>query len=589
VILKAASLLLVFAVAKVLVVAGRSGDPGPWALAAWLWQDVLAALLLGAAAALVRPRRLEWMVYAAAVAYAAVNVPVARVLSTPLTWPMLRGARGAISDSIEHHATAGNLACAFLVLLAGAVVPLVLRRAPRSALVAGLLLAAPLIVLGPRAARTCGSYGLARNAILAIPATAFPRLSASGGGAREPAVLPGADEDRGATSLPGLRGAAAGRNVVLVLLESAGARYLKPYGAAEDPMPNLTRLASRSIVVEEAYAAYPESIKGLFSVLCSTHPAADTPAEAYAGHGPPSLAAMLAGAGYRTGLFHSGRFMYLGMEDVVEGRGFEVLEDAGDIGGRRDSSFGIDEESAVRRILSWVDGLDGDERFFVTYLPIAGHHPYEVPPGGPFSGADEPGRYLNALHYADRALGELLGGLRERGLEESTLFVLAGDHGEAFHQHEGNYGHTMFIYEENVRVPFVIAAPGLVGQEVRIPGVASLVDAAPTVLDLLGLQAPAGYEGASLLRSGRGPAYFFTDYATVLLGIRDGRWKLIHEVESARSLLFDLESDPEERRDVSGLHPHRVALWRDLLLDRARAARARWTVAAAPRRGVSER
>src|SRR5687767_15399180 len=51
-------------------------------------------------------------------------------------------------------------------------------------------------------------------------------------------------------------------------------------------------------------------------------------------------------------------------------------------------------------------------------------------------------QYLNALHFGDAALGKFLDGLKSRGLDTNTIFVIHGDHGEAFGQHEGNYGHT---------------------------------------------------------------------------------------------------------------------------------------------------
>ena len=184
--------------------------------------------------------------------------------------------------------------------------------------------------------------------------------------------------------------------MVLVALESAGARYLRPYGAAEDPMPNLTSLADHSILFENAYAVYPESIKGFFSVLCSRCPAFNTAPEDYGKLSCPSLARALSAGGYRTALFHSGRFMYLGMESILENRGFQTLEDAGAIGGNFESSFGVDEPSTVRRILSWIDALPRGQRFFVTYLPIAGHHPYAAPVSGPFPEDREIGRYRNA-------------------------------------------------------------------------------------------------------------------------------------------------------------------------------------------------
>src|SRR5262249_32634304 len=282
--------------------------------------------------------------------------------------------------------------------------------------------------------------------------------------------------------------------------------------------------------------------------------------------------------GYRTGLFHSGRFMYLGMDAVVRSRGFDTLEDAGDIGGDHDSSFGIDEPSTVRRILRWIDASPRGQPFLVDYLPIAGQHPYTTPHGrGPFPDDSDLNRYRNALHYADAALGQLLRGLRERGLEKSTLFVICGDHGEAFGQHPGNYGHTLFLYEENVRVPLLVAAPGLVHETVRVSRIASLADTAPTILDLLGLPVPVRYEGRSLLAGPSRMALFCTDYSLGLLGLRDGRWKMIHEVESGRSRLFDLDEDPQEQHDLSNQFPDRVESYREHLLSWAAAGRFHFT------------
>src|SRR5262249_60663749 len=269
--------------------------------------------------------------------------------------------------------------------------------------------------------------------------------------------------------------------------------------------------------------------------------------------------------GYRTGLFHSGRFQYLGMDAALQNRGYDVLEDAGDIGGDHESSFGIDEPSAVRRILRWIDELPAGQPFLGSYLPIAGHHPYATPKRGPFPETEDVDRYRNALHYADEALGQLLEGLRSRGLDERTLFVITGDHGEAFGQHDGNFGHTLFLYEENVRVPYLIVAPGLTLGE-RVGRVVSLVDTAPTILDLLGVRAPTGYQGRSMLDGQEGMALFCTDYGLGLLGLRDGRWKMIHELESGRDLLFDLEEDPGEQKDLAAVHPERAAAYRGHLL-----------------------
>ena len=150
--------------------------------------------------------------------------------------------------------------------------------------------------------------------------------------------------------------------------------------------------------------------------------------------------------------------------------------------------------------------------------------------------------------------------MRDRGLDGNTLWIILGDHGEAFGQHAGNYGHTFFLYDENVRVPFVIAAPGVTEGHTRVGRVVSLVDTAPTILDLLGLPVPGGYQGRSMLESVPGMALFFTDYSRPLLGLRDGRWKFVYELDTARGRLFDMERDPAETTDVSA-HVEGRAAW----------------------------
>jgi phosphoglycerol transferase MdoB-like AlkP superfamily enzyme len=556
---RAISLLGVFALAKIVGLIGYSIPLSGWSPFAYFWQDALAVLIFAALDSAVRWRWLGWGLYAVAVAYAALNVPLIRVLSSPLTWPMLRATRGTLSDSIKHHATMENLTLMLLVIAAGIGLPYLLRNLKLKRWGLAATAALSLALLGPLASSRMETIGLHRNAALALVATSWPRIASK---AASDDWRSSPFDQEVSDDLSHLRGAAMGRNVVMIALESTGAQYLRPYGAPANPMPHLTELARQAILFEHAYAVYPESIKALFSVLCAQYPAMDTEAESYAELTTPSIAALLADTGYRTALFHSGRFMYLGMEAIIRNRGYQTLEDAGAISGEHESSFGVDEASTIRRIFSWLDALKRDERFFLTYLPIAGHHPYDTPKAGPFPDRNDADRYLNALHYADASLGQLMRGLRERGLDQNTLFVIFGDHGEAFGQHEGNYGHSLFLYEENLRVPYLIIAPGLISEQMRVARAASLIDTAPTILDLLGLKAPPAYQGKSLLEGGEQMALFYTDYSLSLLGLRDGCWKYIHELESGRSKLFDLCRDAEERNDLARLHPERIAAYR---------------------------
>jgi arylsulfatase A-like enzyme len=493
---------------------------------------------------------------------------------------MWRAARGPLSDSILLYATRDNALLTMIVIAFAIASPFALtvsrpeglryrRKAALKGCATGVLLA--LVALGPTSARRVDTRGLERNAWTALAITAMPRAHAS---TVDDAWTTSGFEEIADAQLDRFRGAASGRNVVMVSLESTAAKYLGVYGAAADPMPNLTSLANHGIVFDEAYAVYPESIKGLFSILCSSYPALGKPAESYVDAPCTSIADVLGRRGYRAALFHSGRFGYLGMEAVVRGRGYSVLEDAGDIGGQHESSFGVDEQSTVARILQWIDALSSDERFFVTYLPIAGHHPYETPQPGPFAAHSDVDRYRNALHYGDAAIGALIQGLRARGLQDRTLWVIYGDHGEAFGEHDGNYGHTFQIFDENVRVPLMVAAPGLIGAPRRSAHVVSLIDTAPTVLDAIGEHAPDTWQGRSVLDGTPRMALFFTDYSLELLGLRDGRFKMIYELGSGRTRLFDVERDPRELADVSERHAARTA-WYGRNLRRWSAAQQR--------------
>jgi arylsulfatase A-like enzyme len=584
--MKALALFCVLVVAKLLAVAGRNLPLSAWTPLALFWQDALVALVFAAVDFALRKKPVAiWILFWLIAGYVAVNVVLTRVLSSPLTWPMARAAGGALTDSIRHYLTPGNLALMTTVMFAAGISATIAgrRSGPRGSAApptsvgrrcraaqalaglsrmerTGLLALVLLAILGAVGSDQVDCGGLQRNALVAFVDSASPRVRSLTATASNDWRATMADT-RSVEDLTSLRGAAAGRNVVVIALESTGARSLRCYGAKEDPTPNLTRLAQTSLLFENAYTVYPESIKGLFSVLCSRYPAFDTRAEDYARIRTPSIAEVLTGDGCRTALFHSGRFMYLGMNAVIQQRGFETLADAGDISGNFNSSFGVDEPATVERMLAWIDALPRGQRFFLHYLPIAGHHPYATPERGPFRESDDAGQYLNALHFGDAALGSFLDGLRVRGLDTNTLFVIYGDHGEAFGQHQGNYGHTLFLYEENIRVPLLVAAPGAWHEAKRVKRTASLIDVAPTLLDLLGLKAPADYQGVSLLEPRQRSALFFTDYSLPLAGLRDGRWKLITEVGSSRVKLFDLVTDPDETRNVADQFPGRVTEW----------------------------
>lgn len=550
--MRTASLLAVLMAARAISLAGHALPATAWSVVAYLWHDaavVLAWTVLDTALA-KRPRA-AWTVYGLLVLYLVINIPVVRAVSTPLTWAMWRAAGGPMTDSFRLYVTWTNVLLIVMVLATAALAPIAFRRVPARPLAAVL---AAFVALGPFAQRHVDTHGLERNAWSALAVASIRHISAAGSAAQfDPTwhAQPASRQD----DLQWLRAAAAGRNIILVSLESTAAQYLGLYGAQPDPTPHLSALARSAVVFESAYAVYPESIKGLFSILCSVYPALDSPGESYANAPCAALPQQLHDRGYRTALFHSGRFGYLGMEAVIRNRGFDTLTDAGDIGGNRQSSFGVDEPATVDRILRWIDDVPSGQPFFVAYLPIAGHHPYETPEPGPFPDIEQFDRYRNALHLGDTALGALIEGVRARHLDSRTLWIVLGDHGEAFGQHHENYGHTFHLYEENIRVPFLIAAAGLSAEQTRVRRVVSLIDTAPTVLDLIGAPSPNRYQGRTMLDPSPRLALFFADYSLGLLGVRDGARKVIYDIDTNRARLFRLDADPGELVDRSSQEP----------------------------------
>ena len=504
-----------------------------------------AALCLGYAlvARLVRARSLRGVVFGAIALHAAIATALVAAIGTPMSRAMLDGLDSAMGDSIGHAARPAALVGAGAVLVAALAMPPLVRR------------------VGPRVGRATAWSGLALAAFWVVtPEPALPAhrnaLLFFWGSLRAPSpvqvvVARSAGVAVVDERLLALRGAARERDVVLVVLESVAARFISPYGASEDPMPFLTTLAARSLVVSDAYAVYPESIKGQIAVFHAVHPAPGTEAKQYANVPVPGLATLLGEHGYATGLFHSGRFRFLGMRDVLARSGFEHQADAATISGVRESSFGVDEEATVDALLAWLDAQGGG-RTFAAWLPIAGHHPYDSPPGGPFDHDTMLGCYRNALWYADRSLRRLCDGLAARGRLDRTLLVVVGDHGQAFGEHDGNFGHTFALYEENLRVPLIVRMPGATDAGITLDAIASHVDLAPTILDFCGLPPCDGHEGSSLLRVRDRPALFFADWGASLVGVRDGRWKAIFDRDTRRELLFDLVADPQEAIDRSG-------------------------------------
>jgi lipoteichoic acid synthase len=166
------------------------------------------------------------------------------------------------------------------------------------------------------------------------------------------------------------------------------------------------------------------------------------------------------------------------------------------------------------------------------------------------------GRYVSLIHEADAQIGRLLDRLRESGLAEDTLVVVTGDHGEGFGPPHGISGHGFTVYEDEVRGPLVFWNPRLFRGGSRSNVIGSHPDLAPTVLDVLGIQQPRGWDGRSLFAAARPPrVYLFAAaWGRYLLGVREQNWKYIYDVRGGHEELYDLAKDPDERKNAANAY-----------------------------------
>ena len=130
----------------------------------------------------------------------------------------------------------------------------------------------------------------------------------------------------------------------------------------------------------------------------------------------------------------------------------------------------------------WLD-RNARKKFFAWVHFYDAHDPYAPPAAFAKRFADTPlGRYDGEIAHVDMFIGKIIDDLRNRGLLEKTLLLVVGDHGEAFGEHQ-EYGHAIFCYEENLKVPLIFHCPALIGKDRTVLERVSLVDVMPTVLE----------------------------------------------------------------------------------------------------------
>jgi arylsulfatase A-like enzyme len=421
-----------------------------------------------------------------------------------------------------------------------------------------------------------------------------------------------ADEAGGAPE----RAQAAGNrlNVLLITIDTLRADHMSLYGYSRETTPRLDALAKVGVTFDRAYTYWPKT-RGSFVAMMTGRLAAGS------GYGKthpllldfnPTLAGLLKGAGYDTVAVVDNPNVAASLGYAKGfGRYRETWEEEA-LPSEVDRARAITED-AVR----FLQEARAERPFFLWLHYVNPHAPYTPPspfdtrfldeealrgPAVPavdgFNGGvsrpwEVPGRglgyyvaqYDGEIAVTDAEVGRVLAALELSEVGERTLVILTSDHGESLGEHDYFFDHGQNLYDPSMRIPLVMAGPGLaVGHRSEV--LATTLDLVPTVLDAVKVSYPPGLDGRSLLGSGKGrpgprrPRLFGQNDRNLLAW--DGRFKIVATPteEGADYALYDRERDPGETRDVGAqvadeLRAQREALERFRTRIDAQTARTR--------------
>ncbi|MCK4873864.1 MAG: sulfatase-like hydrolase/transferase [Phycisphaerales bacterium] len=359
-------------------------------------------------------------------------------------------------------------------------------------------------------------------------------------------------------------GSLADWNVLIVSIDTLRADHVACYGNRSIDTPTLDGLAREGILCAQTITPVPSTLpahSSLMTGLDPYHHGARVNGSFKLDDRNVTLAEILSEHGYRTGAIISA---YVLDSTYGVGQGFEHYDDDLTHGVRYAPHMFRERPAELTNeaISGWLRE-HADERFF-CWVHYFDPHALYLPPE-PYRTEYARNPYDGEIAYVDNQLGKLLDLLSELGVRDKTLVIVTADHGEGLGEHN-EMTHSLLVYDSTLHVPMIISAPGALPQGKVIGRQTNLIDVVPTVLDLLGIDAPAPVDGVSLLDQMAEPraCYIETLASKILhgwaplMGVRREDHKFIL---APRPEVYDLGDDP---RELSNLYASRPEIAADL-------------------------
>lgn len=349
---------------------------------------------------------------------------------------------------------------------------------------------------------------------------------------------------------------AADLNVLLITLDTTRADHIGAYGHSSIKTPNIDNLCRKGVMLQNCYSPVPLTLPAHCSILTGKYSIGHgvrNNGRYYLTKNETTLTRLLKNKGYST---HAVIASFVLLARFGLNQGFDSYDDSIDTHEKAITfKSEIPADAVYRRFKNWF-AANSQKKFFSWVHFYDPHQPYQPPAEYIEKGSEnnELKRYAGEIEFVDKYVGAIIADLKAAGILDKTLVVIAGDHGEAFGEHL-EYGHSIFCYEENLRVPLIFYNETIFEKR-TIENCVDLVDIMPTILELLGMPVPADVQGVSILplllgekRKNTPPFFIESIYGkeemnwAPLTGIIAGDYKYISLPEPE---LYNLKTDARE-------------------------------------------